>query len=163
MRCPYCLSPDTRVVDSRLAEEGRAIRRRRLCPSCGRRFTTFERPDLALPLVRKRDGRAEPFDREKVVAGIRKACKNRPVAEEAIQRLADELEEDLRVRGVEEVRSSEIGLWVLERLRALDEVAYIRFASVYKGFAAGEDFVREIALLVREGKNSGEEGKWIRA
>jgi len=148
MRCPWCSVDDDRVVDSRLADEGSAIRRRRECLNCGRRFTTFERVD-ELPLwVVKRSGDREPFDRAKIVAGVRAATKNRPVTEEAMQELAQRVEDALRERG-NEPTSQQVGLAVLEQLKALDEVAYVRFASVYKGFEDLGDFEREMGLLAK--------------
>ena len=146
MRCPACSSVDDRVVDSRQAEDGSAIRRRRECLACGRRFTTFERLEEVPLVVHKRSGGREPFDRAKVVAGVRAACKNRPVTEQQLESLGVEIEDTLRLDGTE-VRSQDIGLAVLQRLRTLDEVAYVRFASVYKGFERREDFEREIGLL----------------
>ena len=142
MRCPVCASLDDKVVDSRLAEDGVAIRRRRECLACGRRFTTYERLD-DLPLhVIKRSGDREPWDRAKVVAGLHAAAKNRPLADELIDDIALQVEEEARLAGPE-VTSEQVGLAVLERLRPLDEVAYLRFASVYKGFADADDFARE--------------------
>ena len=139
---------DDRVVDSRLTDEGSAIRRRRECLGCGRRFTTFERVD-ELPLwVVKRSGHREPFDRGKLISGVRAACKNRPVTDEALQELAQRVEEALRERGTEPT-SQQVGVAVLEQLKALDEVAYVRFASVYKGFEDLGDFEREVGLLTK--------------
>jgi transcriptional repressor NrdR len=133
-------------VDSRLADEGSAIRRRRECLSCGRRFTTFERVD-ELPLwVVKRSGDREPFDRNKIVAGVRAATKNRPVSEDEMADLAQRVEDALRERS-NEPTSQQVGLAVLEQLKALDDVAYVRFASVYKGFEDVGDFEREVGLL----------------
>lgn len=148
MRCPWCQSLDDKVVDSRLAEDGVVIRRRRECLSCGRRFTTYERLEEAPLWVAKRSGLREPFDRAKVVAGVRAATKNRPVTEEQLEDLALQVEEALRGEGAE-VTSQQIGLAVLERLRDLDEVAYLRFASVYKGFEDVGDFQREVGLLTK--------------
>lgn len=146
MRCPWCSVDDDRVVDSRLADEGSAIRRRRECLSCRRRFTTFERVD-ELPLwVVKRSGDREPFDRAKVVTGVRAATKNRPVSEDQMQELAQRVEDVLREWGSEPT-SQQVGLAVLEQLKALDDVAYVRFASVYKGFEEVGDFEREVGLL----------------
>jgi transcriptional repressor NrdR len=137
-----CASLDDKVVDSRLAEDGVAIRRRRECLACGRRFTTYERLD-DLPLhVIKRSGDREPWDRAKVVAGLHAAAKNRPLSDELIDDIALQTEEEARLAGPE-VTSEQVGLAVLERLRPLDEVAYLRFASVYKGFADADDFARE--------------------
>ena len=146
MRCPYCRDEDTRVVDSRDTDGGLAIRRRRECSSCVQRFTTFERVEEVPLLVVKRDGTREPFDRAKVVAGIAKACKNRPVADADMRRVCDEVEEHARTKGAE-VPSEEIGFDVLSRLRDLDEVAYVRFASVYRGFEDVAEFTRVIREL----------------
>ncbi|MCA1692895.1 MAG: transcriptional regulator NrdR [Acidimicrobiales bacterium] len=146
MRCPWCSNLDDKVVDSRLADEGAAIRRRRECLGCGRRFTTFERLDDLPLVVLKRSGGREPFARGKLVAGMRAAAKNRPVSVEALEGVAAEIEEMLRMEGGE-LTSSRIGQCVLARLRQLDEVAYLRFASVYKGFEGAGDFQREVGLL----------------
>ena len=136
------------MVDSRTAEEGAAIRRRRECLSCGSRFTTYERIDEAPLVVVKRSGQREPFQRAKVVTGLRAAAKNRPVAREQLEAVAGEVEETLRLDGPE-VTSQQVGLAVLDRLRVLDEVAYVRFASVYKGFEELGDFERELGLLTK--------------
>ncbi len=136
------------MVDSRLAEEGAAIRRRRECVTCGRRFTTYERLEEAPLMVVKRSGHREPFDRAKVVAGLRAAAKNRPVSAEQMDAVAGEVEESLRLEGPD-LTSQQIGVAVLERLRGVDEVAYLRFASVYKGFSDVEDFEREVVLLTK--------------
>jgi transcriptional repressor NrdR len=149
MRCPWCGAPDTKVVDSRPAEEGAAIRRRRACQSCGRRFTTFERTHGAGVRVIKRDGTKEPYDREKVIAGVRKAIKNRPVTDEQVLALAGRVEERLRRKGPD-VTTQEVGLEVLTELRRLDEVAYVRFASVYKDFQELTDFEREVGLMLQK-------------
>ncbi|MGI8793400.1 MAG: transcriptional regulator NrdR, partial [Acidimicrobiales bacterium] len=133
MRCPACSNDDDKVVDSRTAEEGAAIRRRRECLGCGRRFTTYERLEEAPLMVLKRSGQRSPFDRAKIVAGVGAAAKNRPVSPEAMDALAAEIEETMRLEGLE-VRSEQIGREVLDRLRDLDEVAYLRFVSVYKEF-----------------------------
>ena len=151
VRCPGCSALDDKVVDSRLADEGTAIRRRRECLACGRRFTTYERVDEAPLVVIKRSGEREPFDRTKVVAGLGAAAKNRPVTVEQLEALAAEVEEALRLDGPE-LTSQQIGWAVLDRLRALDKVAYLRFASVYKGFEDVGDFQREAGLLAKEGE-----------
>jgi transcriptional repressor NrdR len=151
MRCPRCGAPDTRVVDSRPAEDGTAIRRRRECASCDRRFTTFERGQGAFLRVIKRDGAKEPYDRQKLVDGVRKAIKNRPVTEEQVSALAGRVEETLRRVGPE-VTTQELGLEVLSHLRPLDEVAYLRFASVYKDFQEVTDFERELGLMLQKRK-----------
>lgn len=149
MRCPSCAGVDDKVVDSRMADDGVAIRRRRECLGCGRRFTTFERvEDLGLVVV-KRSGVRQPFRREKIVAGVRAAAKNRPLGAEQLEALAADVEEALRMEGGE-VTSARVGVAVLSRLQALDEVAYVRFASVYKGFDDPRDFEREIGLLAGE-------------
>ncbi len=144
MHCPYCRHPDSRVVDSREADEGQAIRRRRSCPACGRRFTTVETAVLS---VVKRSGVTEPFSREKVVRGVRRACQGRDVADDALYLLAQKVEETVRANGSAEIPSNEVGLAILGPLRDLDEVAYLRFASVYRSFSSAEDFEREIEDL----------------
>jgi transcriptional repressor NrdR len=148
VRCPWCSADDDRVVDSRLADEATSIRRRRECLQCGRRFTTFERVEEQPLWVVKRSGQREPYDRAKLVAGVRAACKNRPVLEDDLQELAQEVEEALRVQTTEPT-SQQVGVAVLERLKTLDEVAYVRFASVYKGFEDPGDFEREVGLLTK--------------
>ena len=147
VRCVVCRHEDTKVVDSRTAEDGAAIRRRRECPACLHRFTTFERMDEVPLMVAKTHGGREPFDRSKLISGVMAAAKGRPIDEDAVNALADSVEEELRNAGGSEVSTSRIGLAVLERLKNLDEVAYIRFASVYKNFDGAEDFQREVALL----------------
>ena len=148
MRCPNCASLDDKVVDSRQADDGSAIRRRRECLQCGRRFTTFERVDEVPLVVVKRSGEREPFDRLKIVGGLQSACKNRPPSVAQLEALATEVEEAMRLEGPE-VTSEQIGLGVLSRLRVVDEVAYVRFASVYKGFDDPSDFEREVGLLTK--------------
>ena len=155
MRCPVCGSHDDKVVDSRLADDGAAIRRRRECLGCNRRFTTFERVDEVPFVVVKRSGEREPFDRTKVAAGIRAAAKNRPVTDEQVEAVTGEIEDSLRVEGTD-VTSERVGVAVLSRLRALDEVAYVRFASVYKDFDDARDFEREVGLLASEDPKSPE-------
>lgn len=154
MRCPFCKDDDSRVIDSRTIEDGTAIRRRRECVACGRRFTTAE---TSLLLVVKRSGASEPFSRAKVVTGVRKACQGRPVGEDDLARLAQQVEDALRAAGQAEVPSQEVGLAILGPLRELDEVAYLRFASVYRSFDTLEDFEAEIALLRAEGEPVGAE------
>jgi transcriptional repressor NrdR len=146
VRCPACHADDTKVVDSRVAEDGAAVRRRRECLSCAHRFTTFERVDEVPLVVVKSDGSRRPFERAKIVTGVVAACKGRAVDPVRIEQLASEVEDELRLVGGD-VTSAQIGLAVLERLRRLDEVAYLRFASVYKDFDAAADFHREIELL----------------
>jgi transcriptional repressor NrdR len=149
MRCPWCGHPDDKVVDSRATESGAAIRRRRECLRCGRRFTTFERLVEAGLSVAKRDGSREPFDRAKVVAGVTKSIKNRPVSAEDVDALAARVEEKLRTKGPV-VTTQEVGLEVLAQLRRLDDVAYLRFASVYKDFQELTDFERELGILLQK-------------
>jgi transcriptional repressor NrdR len=144
MRCPYCRHADSRVVDSREADDGQLIRRRRSCPECGKRFTTVEEAVLA---VVKRSGVTEPFSRTKIVGGVRKACQGRPVDEDSIALLAQRVEETVRAKGAAEIPSHEVGLAILGPLRDLDEVAYMRFASVYRSFDSLADFEREIESL----------------
>jgi transcriptional repressor NrdR len=144
MHCPFCRHPDSRVVDSREHDDGAAIRRRRACPECGRRFTTVETAGLA---VIKRSGASEPFSRGKVIQGVRKACEGRPVSEDALALLAQQVEETVRGNGCAEVPAHDIGLAILGPLRDLDEVAYMRFASVYRSFSSLGDFEGEIAEL----------------
>ena len=144
MRCPFCRHSDSRVVDSRVTDDGAAIRRRRQCQECDRRFTTLESASLT---VVKRSGATEPFSRGKVVTGVRKACQGRPVSEDDLALLAQRVEEQVRQTGVAEIEAHEIGLSILAPLRELDEVAYLRFASVYQGFDSLGDFEAAIALL----------------
>ena len=147
MHCPYCRATDTRVLDSRVAEDGGSIRRRRTCSTCERRFTTVELMQLT---VVKRSGATEPFVREKAVSGVRKACKGRPVSEDQLACLGQEVEDALRNAGAAEIPAHEVGLAILGPLRRLDEVAYLRFASVYRAFSSAADFEAEIAMLRAE-------------
>ncbi|HZD17448.1 MAG TPA: transcriptional regulator NrdR [Actinomycetota bacterium] len=147
MRCPWCGHTEDKVVDSRPAERGEAIRRRRECLSCRRRYTTYERVEELGLMVVKRDGTREPWSREKMVAGIQKAIVNRPVTAQQVSRVADRIEERLRRRGPE-ITSQEVGVEVLRNLQKLDQVAYLRFASVYKDFQEISDFERELGLLL---------------
>lgn len=147
MRCPYCGHPESKVTDSRTAEDG--IRRRRECLACGNRFTTYERVQTAEFYVVKRDGRREAFNREKLLAGIRKACEKRPLPAEAIKALVSEVETAVQTLGTAEIPSRFIGDLVMERLRDLDQIAYIRFASVYRAFADVEEFRQELETLGR--------------
>ena len=152
MRCPYCRHADSRVVDSREADDGQLIRRRRSCPECGKRFTTVEEAVLAIV---KRNGVTEPFSRTKIMSGVRKACQGRPVDEDSIALLAQKVEETVRAKGAAEVPSHDVGLAILSPLRELDQVAYLRFASVYRQFRSVEDFEAEIALLRIEPEPAG--------
>lgn len=144
MRCPYCRHTDSRVIDSRETDDGRAIRRRRSCSGCARRFTTVESSVL---LVCKRSGVVEPFSRDKVMGGVRRACQGRPVNEDALALLAQQVEDSLRAAGAAEIPSQDVGLAILGPLRELDEVAYLRFASVYRSFSSADDFLEEIVAL----------------
>jgi transcriptional repressor NrdR len=152
--CPFCRHPDSRVIDSRTADDGTAIRRRRSCPECGRRFTTQE---TVILMVSKRSGVTEPFNRDKIVHGVQRACQGRPVSEDKLAILAQRVEETIRARGMAEVPSHEVGLAILGPLRELDEVAYLRFASVYRGFESLADFEDEIEALrkARETRTAG--------
>ena len=149
MHCPFCRHSDSRVVDSRATEDGTSIRRRRQCmrEACAKRFTTIETASLT---VVKRSGATEPFSRDKVLAGARKACQGRPVTEDDLAVLAQRVEESVRASGLAEIEAHEVGMAVLEPLRALDEVAYLRFASVYRSFESLADFEGEIAILRAE-------------
>ncbi|CAN5145138.1 transcriptional regulator NrdR [soil metagenome] len=144
MFCPFCRHPDSRVIDSRTSDDGLAIRRRRQCPECGRRFSTTETASLS---VIKRSGIVEPFSREKIVSGVRKACQGRPVSDADLALLAQRVEESIRATGVAQIDANDIGLSILPPLRDLDEVAYLRFASVYQGFDSLDDFEEAITLL----------------
>ena len=153
MRCPYCGFADTKVTDSRDAEDG--IRRRRECLSCGQRFTTLERMAMGSLLVAKKDGRREEFSREKLLSGLRKACEKRPLPAGTVEAVADAVESGLRQRGAPEVPSEEIGELVMDHLRDLDHIAYIRFASVYRSFADLEELQRELEVLSSRGAAPG--------
>jgi transcriptional repressor NrdR len=153
MRCPFCRFPDSRVIDSREADDGQIIRRRRSCPQCTRRFTTVEEATLA---VLKRSGVTEPFSRAKVITGVRRACQGRPVDEDALALLAQQVEDAVRATGVAEVPSQEVGLAILGPLRELDEVAYLRFASVYRSFDSADDFISEISRMREAGSAAAE-------
>ncbi len=150
MKCPFCSFQDSKVVDSRPDKGGSAIRRRRECESCGKRFTTHERVEEILPLVMKKDGRREPFDRMKVIAGVQKACEKRPVSVETIERLVDKLETRLQEGNEREISSTVIGEWVMRELHDLDEVAYVRFASVYRSFKDITEFMAELQDLLKK-------------
>ena len=149
MKCPFCEFPDSRVIDSRLSREGDVIRRRRECEQCRKRFTTYERVEETLPAIIKKDGSRAPYDRLKVVSGLKKACEKRPVSIEAIERTADRIEQKLLEMGEKEVPSKVIGEAVMDALHQLDQVAYVRFASVYREFKDAEEFMREIEDLLR--------------
>ena len=147
MNCPFCRVSDSRVIDSRTTDDGAAIRRRRECSACGRRFSTVETASLS---VLKRSGVAEPFNRKKIVLGLKKACQGRGVDDDAIEILVKKVEDAIRGTGQAEVKSEEVGLAILAPLRELDEIAYLRFASVYRGYSSLDDFEQEIARLREE-------------
>lgn len=148
MRCPYCENPDTKVIDSRPTEEGHAIRRRRGCESCGKRFTTYEKVEESIIMIIKKDGRREAFDRGKVMNGIVKACEKRPVPMAEIERIVDEIERGLNNMMEKEVDSTFIGELIMDQLKKVDEVAYVRFASVYRQFTDVNTFIKEIEKLI---------------
>lgn len=147
MHCPFCRYPDSRVIDSRTSDDGLSIRRRRQCPECGRRFSTTETASL---MVIKRSGVVEPFSREKIVLGVRKACQGRPVTDADLAQLAQKVEENLRATGASQLDANDIGLAILPELRQLDEVAFLRFASVYQAFENLDDFESAISQLRTE-------------
>ncbi len=151
MKCPFCTHDDTRVVDSRLGKEGNNIRRRRECVECERRFTTYERVEESLPLVVKKDGRREAFDRQKIISGIQRACEKRPVSIAAIEKVVDQMEVTLQESGEKEVDASRIGEAIMAALQSLDEVAYVRFASVYRQFRDINEFMSELTDILAKG------------
>jgi len=155
MYCPFCRHPDSRVIDSRTSDDGVSIRRRRQCPECGRRFSTLETASLS---VIKRSGVTEPFSREKIAAGVKKACQGRPVTDQDLAQLAQRVEETIRQTGASQVDANEIGLSILQPLRELDEVAYLRFASVYQAFESLDDFEAAVGKL-RQEKSAGDGGE----
>ncbi|MBI5378698.1 MAG: transcriptional repressor NrdR [Nitrospirae bacterium] len=150
MRCPFCGHQEDKVVDSRSSKEGESIRRRRECLGCGKRFTTYETVEAILPMVVKKDGRREPFDRQKVLAGLKKACEKRPISVETLESIASEVEQALQERADKEVPSTWIGGEIMKRLHALDPVAYVRFASVYREFKDVNAFVDELKVFLGE-------------
>ncbi len=150
MRCPYCNHPETRVIDSRLNREANTVRRRRECEGCNQRFTTFERVEEQFPVVIKRDKRREPYLRDKIIRGIQIACQKRPVSIYQIEDLVNRIEENIRSSGKKEIESILIGELVMERLKVLDKVAYVRFASVYKNFEDIDEFKTEVDTLKDE-------------
>jgi transcriptional repressor NrdR len=150
VRCPFCSRFEDKVVDSRMAKEGEAIRRRRECLGCKRRFTTYERVDEVLPMLVKKDGRREPFDRAKVLAGLKKACEKRPISIATLEAVADRVEKRVQERGEAEVQARVVGEEVMSELYQLDQVAYVRFASVYREFKDVAQFMDEVKPLIRE-------------
>lgn len=157
MRCPFCTGLDDKVIDTRVSKDGREIRRRRECEACSRRYTTYERIEESMPLVVKVDGRREPFDRNKIERGLHFAFAKRPVAQSDLKALAEEIEREVSEMGVSEIASREIGELVLPRLRALDQVAYVRFASIYRDFRDLDGFAKELDAL--KGTESSEPAK----
>jgi transcriptional repressor NrdR len=157
VRCPYCTKIDNRVIDSRLSKDGRTIRRRRECLACSRRFTTYEKLEEVLPMVIKKDGRREPFNREKIISGIRKACQKRPVSTPQIEEFVDQLELYFQELGKKEVDSKEIGERVITNLKEWDEVAYVRFASVYRQFRDINEFMNELEGILKTRKEDAAE------
>ncbi len=157
MKCPFCGGLDNKVTDSRLSQGDEVIRRRRECEGCGRRFTTYERIELVLPMVVKKDGRRESFDRLKVLAGLRRACEKRPVSTEMLDGLVDQIERALVESGDKEIDSSVIGEQVMQRLREIDQVAYVRFASVYRSFKDIHEFMTELSQLLASKNKPGDE------
>jgi transcriptional repressor NrdR len=155
MKCPFCSYIDSKVIDSRLGKEGNNIRRRRECCECERRFTTYERVEEMQPLVVKKDGRRQSFERRKILAGIQRACEKRPVSSEAIEKVIDRIELTLLESGEREIESSRIGEAVMAALRDLDEVAYVRFASVYRQFKDINEFMSELKEILAKGENHG--------
>ncbi len=152
MKCPFCEHQEDRVVDSRMAQEGQAIRRRRQCLKCQKRYTTYEHIEESTPFVVKRDGRREPFDRRKILSGVQKACEKRPVSVEQMERVVDEIEKAASELGRQEIQSADLGELVVTRLHDLDEIAYVRFASVYRQFKDVNEFTREIQRMTKNGK-----------
>ena len=150
MKCPFCDELEDKVVDSRMAREGEVIRRRRECLACKRRYTSYERIEESLPIVVKKDGRREPFDRLKIVSGLKKACEKRPISTATIEAVADRIEKRIQEMGETEVSSRTVGEEVIRELHQLDQVAYVRFASVYREFKDIEQFMDELKILARE-------------
>jgi len=152
MKCPFCADTENKVIDSRLSKEGYVIRRRRECLACNRRFTTYERIEEIPLMIIKKDGRREEFNRDKIRSGITKACEKRNVSMNSIEDFLDELEQELRETGKKEISSSIVGERVINRLHALDEIAYVRFASVYREFKDVNDFVQELKLMLENNR-----------
>ena len=152
MKCPFCSYRDSRVIDSRDVEDGTSIRRRRECPDCGRRFTTYEKYEETPLVVSKKDGRRELFDSKKLLGGLLKAFEKRPVPYERVQEIADSVERELRMNGESEVESTRIGELVMQHLEETDQIAYVRFASVYRQFADVKNFMQELERIMQKGK-----------
>lgn len=154
MKCPFCGHPESKVVDSRLAKDRETIRRRRECLGCQKRFTTSERAEESLPMVIKKDGRREPFNRGKILNGLKKACEKRPISINVLEKIANRIESHFQERSEREIRSTEIGEKVMEELHRLDGVAYVRFASVYRQFKDIHEFMDELKELLGNRDNS---------
>mgnify|MGYP001560883801 FL=1 len=159
MRCPYCSSLDNKVVDSRMGKEGESIRRRRECLKCEGRFTTYERVEEILPSVIKKDDRREPYDRQKILSGLKKACEKRPISVEVLEKTVDDIEKSLQEKGFKEIPSTAIGEEVMNHLHALDEVAYVRFASVYRSFKDINEFMSELKDILSEKEKPSSKGQ----
>jgi len=157
LRCPFCQNMDDRVIDSRLSKDGDTIRRRRECSHCLRRFTTYERVEETLPLVIKKDGRRETFDRGKILAGLQRACEKRPISVTVLEKLIERIEQRLQDAGEREIQSREIGEQIMQELQNLDEVAYVRFASVYRSFKDVNEFMNEVKELLEKGQKKQDE------
>jgi len=150
VKCPFCNQLENRVIDSRLSKDGHAIRRRRECSDCSRRFTTYEKVETTIPMVVKKDGRREQFDREKLKSGILKACQKRSISVDEIERFVDDLERKIQEQGEREISSEELGERIMDYLHDLDDVAYVRFASVYRSFKDLKEFMAELQDLIHE-------------
>jgi transcriptional repressor NrdR len=148
MKCPFCNEQEDKVIDSRISKDGASIRRRRECISCKKRFTTHEKIEETLPSIIKKDGRREPFDRDKILSGLKVACRKRPISTDLIESAVDRIERELQERGVKEIKSTEIGERVMRELHELDDVAYVRFASVYRSFKDIGEFMSEVKVLL---------------
>jgi len=155
MKCPFCTDVENKVIDSRLSKDGLVIRRRRECLECGRRFTTYERVEEVLPLVVKKDARREPFDRMKIIIGLKKACEKRPISITTLEKLADKIEAKVQEGGDKEITSTVIGEAIMSELYRLDHVAYVRFASVYRSFKDAHQFMEELKDLLQRQKEEG--------
>jgi transcriptional repressor NrdR len=152
MKCPFCGHPENKVIDSRISKDGKAVRRRRECLNCGKRFTTYEYVEDVLPMVVKKDGRREQFDRQKILNGVKKACEKRPISMESIDKLVENVEQACQEMQIEEISSTLIGEKIMNELKAFDGVAYVRFASVYRQFRDVGEFMSELKDLLSKGK-----------
>lgn len=150
MKCPYCNNQDDKVIDSRISRDGETIRRRRECLACQKRFTTHEKIEDTLPSIIKKDNRRESYDRKKILEGLKKACQKRPISIEVLEEIADKIEQNLMERSVKEIKSSEIGERIMHELHDLDDIAYVRFASVYRSFTDITDFMEEVKAIIKK-------------